>query len=268
MTVRLLAVPGELADPYEGLVEDTRLTRSAHGRLEFMRTQELLRRFLPAPPGRVLDVGGGTGVHAAWLAAEGFDVHVVDPVEQHVAASAAHPGVTAELGDARHLAAETGRVDAVLLLGPLYHLPLREDRITALQEATRVTRPRGLVCASVISRYLSLLELGADGRLTLGLDSSVANVVQTGDYDGHVGFVRGHWHTADELREEMILAGLAETTVFGVEGPAWPALDAAGLGDFDRRSESAARCARIVEQDPMMINASAHLLGVGRVVVP
>ena len=39
-------------------------------RLEFVRTQELLRARLPAAPVRILDVGGGTGAHAAWLAGD------------------------------------------------------------------------------------------------------------------------------------------------------------------------------------------------------
>src|SRR4051794_15413162 len=69
------------ADEYE---EDVRLTRSPHGRLEFARTVELLERVLPAPPARVLDVGGGTGVHARWSAAAGFDVVLVDLMAEHV----------------------------------------------------------------------------------------------------------------------------------------------------------------------------------------
>jgi hypothetical protein len=42
-----------------------------HGRLtsglslELLRTQVLLERFLPAPPARVLDVGGASGVYAS-----------------------------------------------------------------------------------------------------------------------------------------------------------------------------------------------------------
>jgi hypothetical protein len=42
-------------------VEDDRLSRTAHGQLEFLRTQELLRRYLPVPPATVLDGGGATG---------------------------------------------------------------------------------------------------------------------------------------------------------------------------------------------------------------
>jgi ubiquinone/menaquinone biosynthesis C-methylase UbiE len=56
---------GDVARFYaEAYDEDVRLTRSPHGRLEFARTRELLERVLPAPPARVLDVGGGTGIHA------------------------------------------------------------------------------------------------------------------------------------------------------------------------------------------------------------
>ena len=47
--------------------EDARLCTSPHGRLEFERTRELLLGRLPPPPARILDVGGGTGVHAEWL---------------------------------------------------------------------------------------------------------------------------------------------------------------------------------------------------------
>ena len=43
-----------------------------------------------------------------------------------------------------------------------------------------------------------------------------------------------------------------------------PALEAAGHEGFDDRADAALRCARLVERDPLMVNASAHLLAVGR----
>ena len=83
------------------------------GRLEFLRTRELLARFLPAPPATVLDVGGAAGAYALPLAAEGYEVHLVDPVALHVeqarAASAAQPDAPARLRRRRRRARAAGR---------------------------------------------------------------------------------------------------------------------------------------------------------------
>jgi 2-polyprenyl-3-methyl-5-hydroxy-6-metoxy-1,4-benzoquinol methylase len=87
----------------DGFGEDRRLRQRAHGVVERVRTQELLARFLPPPPATVLDVGGGTGVHAEWLAGCGYAVQLIDPVDKHVAVAAGLPGVSAALGDARAL---------------------------------------------------------------------------------------------------------------------------------------------------------------------
>ncbi|WUX81429.1 class I SAM-dependent methyltransferase [Streptomyces sp. NBC_01426] len=127
---------------------------SATGRLEFERTQELLRRYLPPAPARVLDVGGGPGTHAGWLTEEGNEVLLLDPVPKHVEqARERAPRCVAQLGDARDLDVEAGTFDAVLLLGPLYHLAERGDRLAALREASRVVVPGGVVAAAGISRY-------------------------------------------------------------------------------------------------------------------
>lgn len=68
----------------ESIDEADRLSTTADGHLELVRPQELLRRHLPPPPARILDVGGGPGVHARWLVADGYDVHVVDPIPRHL----------------------------------------------------------------------------------------------------------------------------------------------------------------------------------------
>ncbi|WP_199841132.1 MULTISPECIES: class I SAM-dependent methyltransferase [Actinomycetes] len=209
--------------------ESARLVRSPHGRLEFLRTQELVRRAIPPTGQRVLDVGGATGVHARWLAADGHSVHVVDPVPRHVAEAAEIEGVTAEVGDARTLPWPENSADVVLLMGPLYHLTDSGDREQALAEARRVLRPGGIVVAAAISRYLSVMETGTNGQLTEELTPAVRALIDTGRYDGHVGFVPAHFHTADELRDELETAGLNRISVYGVEGPAWPALDVAGI---------------------------------------
>ncbi|WP_261808657.1 bifunctional 2-polyprenyl-6-hydroxyphenol methylase/3-demethylubiquinol 3-O-methyltransferase UbiG [Nonomuraea sp. C10] len=72
------------------------------------------RSFAQPAPARVLDVGGGTGVHAEWLAADGYDVELIDPVPLHVARAERLPGVTARLGHARALPARCPRAARAL----------------------------------------------------------------------------------------------------------------------------------------------------------
>lgn len=136
-----------MIEHYTDLLESTRLTRSPHGRLEYLRVQEIVRRTLPTHA-RVLDVGGATGVHAEWLARDGHQVHVVDPVPEHVEEAARIPCVTASVGDARHLREEAGSQDVVLLFGPLYHLTEPADRRRALRAARLVETDPWLVNAS------------------------------------------------------------------------------------------------------------------------
>ncbi|HEY7873687.1 MAG TPA: class I SAM-dependent methyltransferase, partial [Actinomycetota bacterium] len=119
------------------------------GPLELARTKEIIERHLADRPMEILDVGGGPGVYAAWLADKGHRVSVIEPIARHVEeARAAHPAVRAELGDARSLADADSSVDVVLLLGPLYHLVEADDRRTALREAARVLRPSGVLFAA------------------------------------------------------------------------------------------------------------------------
>ncbi|UJP11058.1 class I SAM-dependent methyltransferase [Microbacterium sp. KUDC0406] len=133
--------------------ESVRLTtRSAQGPLEFRRTQELIREHVPT--GRVLDIGGGSGVHAAALQSVGYVVELVEPVPRHVE-SALEAGVSARIGDARELPYADASFDAALMLGPLYHLASLEDRLTAIREAARVVRSGGMVLAAGLSRYVA-----------------------------------------------------------------------------------------------------------------
>jgi len=73
----------EIAAFYALGLERDRLTVGP-GALEFVRTQALLERYLPAPPAVIADVGGGPGRYALWLAERGYRVHLVDPIPLHI----------------------------------------------------------------------------------------------------------------------------------------------------------------------------------------
>ena len=98
-----------ILDHYENRYDEDRRIRSGIGELELVRTREIVRRFLPDRPCRILDVGGGTGVHSEWLLDDGHAVDLVDPVPRHVDAAndrlSVRPGFTATLGEALELPA-------------------------------------------------------------------------------------------------------------------------------------------------------------------
>ncbi|MEU2429629.1 class I SAM-dependent methyltransferase [Streptomyces sp. NPDC007861] len=249
--------------------ESARLSGPADGVLEMVRTQELLRSHLPAAPATVLDVGGGPGAHARWLAEDGYSVHVVDPVPRHVEQAAAIRGVTSERGDARALSAADDSYDAALLLGPLYHLLERDDRLRALREAARVVRPGCLIAAAAIGRYASVLEHTATTLLATHepVRDSVRKILQEGRYVADKGFTDAAFHTADELTEELREVGLEGIVVYGVEGPAWAAVKAAELhsgGSVTGSAlfQAALTAARLADPYPELLAAASHLLAV------
>ena len=239
--------------------EGRRLFRFAHNRLELLRTRELLLRQLPSPPAVVLDVGGGPGVHAAWLADRGYRVHLVDVVPEHVRAAAEHGLMTAEVGDARRLTQSDASVDAVLLLSPLYHLVGRDERIAALTEGRRVLRPGGVMLAAAIGRFMAVLDWAQRGGLTAEVAAKLLPVLSSGVHDPTLGFTDAFFHTAAQLQQEVAEAGFAEYGVLGIEGPAWTIVDAPG-DDADARFDSALRCAQLTENFAEIVDASAHLM--------
>jgi SAM-dependent methyltransferase len=267
-------LPPEIAAYYARGGEARRLF-GGHGQLELARTQELLLRHLPRGRAVVLDVGGGTGVYACWLAAQGHEVHLVDllplHVEQALAASARqpeHPLASARVGDARRLAAPDTSADAVLLFGPLYHLIERGERVAALVEARRALRPGGLVFAVGITRFASLFSGLFDGLLG---DPDARAIVERDLADGQHRnptakeyFTTAYFHLPHELEAEVRAAGFRTLELVGVEGPGWllPDLEARWADPAER--ERLLWAARAVEREPSLLGLSAHVLVVAR----
>ncbi|WP_214415411.1 class I SAM-dependent methyltransferase [Sphaerisporangium fuscum] len=256
-----MTVTREVLDYYERDEEHRRL-REGRDRLEFWRTQDVLRRVLPPAPARVLDVGGGTGVHAEWLAADGYEVELLDPVPLHVERAGRLPGVRARLGDARELPVPDESVDAVLLLGPLYHLPDRADRLRALAEARRVVRPGGPVAAATINRHAAVHDMIYQ-RLYLqeSYQEAAHAAVADGTLLGPNGFT-AYLHDAEEVPGEFADAGLPGAVRYGLEGAFWLYGDIEDWLDDPGRRDLILQAQRSMESVPSLIGVSGHVLTV------
>ena len=265
----------EILSYYERIDEANRLARGG-GQLELARMRELIRRFLPLPPGVVLDVGGGPGRYSCWLAEQGYDVHLIDPVEKHVkqARQASrsqpdHPLASATQGDARSLDHGDGSADAVLVMGPLYHLPARDDRLSALREARRVLKPGGLLIAKAINRFASLL----DGFIKSYIDDPnfipiVRRDLEEGQHrsqpDALSYFTTAFFHRPEELEGEVLEVGFDELGLYAVQGPGLIATDLEGrMSDPAKRSQLL-DLIRSVEQEKTLLGASPHFVVVAK----
>jgi ubiquinone/menaquinone biosynthesis C-methylase UbiE len=238
------------------------------GPLELARTKEIIEGHLRDRALTILDVGGGPGVYAAWLAEKGHRVTLIEPVELHVEqARAAHGAVRAELGDARSLAHADASADVVLLLGPLYHLVERPDRAAALREAARVLRPGGTLFAAAISRFAALLDIlvRLDALHEAGVFELVERAVTTGVFNGSEAgfFTTAYFHKPPELAGEVSDAGFEDVEILQVEGPGFLVSDFAVRWADDARRDALLRAARLIEREPDMLGASSHLLAVG-----
>jgi SAM-dependent methyltransferase len=267
----MVTLDGNVLRHYEEEIdESSRLRRDGPDGLELVRTQDVIGRFAPPAPARVLDVGGGPGVYASWLAGLGYDVTLVDPVPRHLdqarAVASAAAAFAVEAGDARALARADASVDLVLLLGPLYHLTGRADRVTAIGEARRVLRPGGTVIAASCGRFASLFDGMRRGFITdpefvRMLGRTLAEGQHRNELHRERYFTTAYFHHPDELPGEFADGGFADARVLVCEGPGGIPDVAERLADPGYR-EALLALLRRVEAEPSLLGASSHLLTV------
>jgi len=201
-------------------------------RTEFAVTLRALAEHLPPAPARVLDCGGGPGRYAIELARQGYAVTLFDLAAGNLRLAcekANEAGVTLA-GYKQGTATDLGRFaddsfDAVLLLGPLYHLLEEAERAQALAEAGRVLQPGGPLFAAFISRYAGHRDAARREPTWLVTEPAQAETLLTSGRlvggleggEGGPGFVAYMAHPT-EVAPLFWRAGFEVLAVLGVEG--------------------------------------------------
>ena len=250
-------------------IEDTRLERH---RLEADLTWRYLAQHLPTA-GRLLEIGCGTGAYTFALAKRGYRITAVDLAEEFVArckAKAAQLGlgdrIDFRIGDARNLEEVAhGAFDAVLLMGPLYHLVLEADRAAALRSAYRFLRPGGVIFSALISRFGVLADHLKKNPSWIEDREWVRSVMEHGhrpDSAPRGGF-RGYFVRPEEIAPMHEAVGFRTVRVAGVE-PIVSAHDEAYNNLPDKKRAQWLDLLFEVSTEPSIIGMSIHLLYVGR----
>jgi ubiquinone/menaquinone biosynthesis C-methylase UbiE len=256
----------EIIDFYENKYsEDERLKRH---RLEFIRTQEIISRYLKHGM-KIIDIGGATGAYSLWLAESGYDVTLYDLVPKHIEAAKAKAEekqipLVCLCGDARNIPLNSENFDVALNMGSLYHLQEKADRLKALDETKRVLKTGGVAICSFISRYAVLLDgfkesVVDDNRFVEILDE----VLLTGRHNSKETsyFTTAYMHMIDEMKSEMEQAGFDNVKLIGVQGFA-SCFDNNVIFKDNRRLELVLKYLRETESIPEL-SLSHHIIAVG-----
>jgi ubiquinone/menaquinone biosynthesis C-methylase UbiE len=163
----------------------------------------------------------------------------------------------------------TGSADAVLLLGPLYHLVEQSDRVQALREARRILKVGGVLFAAAISRFASLIDglssgyyRDADFRKIIAAD--LASGQHRNPMNHPAYFTTAYFHRPEELAAEVHDAGFGDVQILAVEGPAWSTALFPEIWSDPAQRQSLMEFLSLIEREPSVLGASAHLMAVAR----
>lgn len=248
--------------------EQQRLERH---QLEFDLTCRYLEGWLPET-GNILEIGAATGRYTLWLAKRGYNTTAVDLSEtllktcrEVITAAGMDDRVTYHTGDARNLSGIAGDCfDAVLLMGPLYHLVEEADRLAALREAYQRLKPGGRIFSAFISRFGIMGELMRRTPEWIEDQAEVRSVMTLGrDPEHHPGGgFRGYFARVDEIAALHEAVGYQTLLLAGAE-PGISADDESYNSLEGQRRRLWLDLLYEISTEPSIVGSSRHLLYIG-----
>jgi ubiquinone/menaquinone biosynthesis C-methylase UbiE len=262
----------KIKDFYAHEIEADRLETEAF-KLEGIRTKEIIERYLQKNNLNILDIGGGAGYYSFWLQEKGHNITLVDLSQKNIDLARKHAESSGiilnkiEEGDAVNLSFSNDQFDVVLLLGPLYHLTDRAERIMALAEAGRVLKPGGILLSAVISRYASLFDgfqrdLVLDDQFYKILRNDLNTGIHQNKTDNLEYFTTAYLHTPKEIIAEIAESGLQFEKLIAIESFGWIVRNFKEKQNDPAYMEKLLGTIRIVEENEDLIAMSPHIMAV------
>jgi ubiquinone/menaquinone biosynthesis C-methylase UbiE len=261
-----------IIDFYQRYDEDNRMNRNP---LEYLRCKEIIGRYLSNGKMDIVDIGGATGTFSFWLANLGHGVNLVDIVPKHIETATRRQqelGIrlhSALVCDARQLPYESGSFDLALMMGPLYHLLDRKDRIQSIQEAYRVLKPNGIILCEVISRFASMLDgffsnFAEDPEFIEIMLRDIDTGLHKDTSSKRMYFTDAYLHLPNEVSEELTESGFQFEKLIAVTsfGHIIPDLD--NKIKDETFKNTLLNTIRLVETDPALMGISSHYIGIGK----
>lgn len=254
---------------YNKASEETRLNKGL-GVFEFERVKSLIEKHLNNSPCKILDVGGGTGKYAEWLAKKGHEVHLIEPVDKHLLTAQSRSNslknkFSVHKGESRNLDFSSNYADVIILHGPLYHLQKQEDRALTIQEAKRVLKKDGILLAFAINNTASTIAGLLSGLIhkksflemcKLELSSGIHNPPE----DFPWLLAEAFYHKPEKLREELIREGLVPSDAYAVEGAIWLDKDFFSNMQNTKRRCNLMELLEATENDKSLLPFSPHYM--------
>lgn len=261
----------DIAAFYNGDLEREHYRLERH-QLEHDLTWRYLNQYLPSQ-GSILEVGAATGRYTLELAKRGhmltavdISVALMEKCRKRVADEGLERQVQLVLADARDLSnvADKG-FDAVLLMGPLYHLVVEADRKVALKEAFDRLREGGVIFSSFISRFGILGDLLKKVPVWIEDQPEVHSVLENGKdpVDYPRGGFRGYFAQPSEIAPLHEQIGFNTLVLAGVE-PAISADDESYNNLQGKLRQQWLDLFYAISTEGSILGASRHLLYIGR----
>lgn len=240
--------------------------------LEYDLTWRYLDRYLPAQ-GSILEVGAATGRYTLSLAKRGYAVTAVDisaalleECRKRITDEGLQERVRFVVSDARDLRDVAGEeYDAVLLMGPLYHLIVEADRKAVLQAAFDQMCAGGIIVSALLSRYGLIGDLITRNPAWIEDQIAVRSQMENGRRpdDAPRGGFRGYAALVSEVAPLHEAVGFETLVLAGVE-PAIGADDESYNRLEGKQRQLWLDLLDEMSAEPSILGASRHLLYIGK----